>query len=63
MPWKTPGSGHGRTRRARAGIGPQQPGNNPQGGRLARPVGAQQCIELAGKDRQIKVVDGRPIIE
>ena len=42
-----------------AGVGLQQPGDHAQGRGLARAVGAEQRVELAGLDGQVEPVDGR----
>ena len=44
-----------------AGVGTQQPGDDPQGGGLAGPVGTEQGVELPGPDRQVEAIDRRPV--
>lgn len=39
----------------------QQAGDDPQAGGLARAVGPEQRVELAGADRQVEPIDGRTV--
>ena len=47
----------------RAGVGRQQSGENPQQGRLARPVGADQADELARNEVAIDAGERRAVAE
>ncbi len=41
-----------------AGVGPQQTEQDPQGGGLAGPVGAEEAVHLSGTDGQVESVEG-----
>ena len=48
----------------RAGGRRQQGGQHVDGRGLARAVGAEEAVDLAGRDRQVDPVDGaRPLLE
>src|SRR5262245_19888781 len=40
-------------------VGPDEPEQHPQRGRLARAVGTEVAVDVAGADREVDVVDGR----
>ena len=42
-----------------AGVGPQQAQQDPDGGGLAGPVGAEEPVYLAGPHLQVEPVEGR----
>ena len=48
---------------ASAGVGPEDAVEQPDGGRLPRPVGPEQGHDLSRRDLQRELVDGRPARE